>query len=56
MQGRTSVVIAHRLATIKNANSIVVMNNGEIAEQGTHEELVNIENGVYKKISQLQFS
>ncbi|MBK21763.1 MAG: multidrug ABC transporter ATP-binding protein [Flavobacteriales bacterium] len=56
MQGRTSVVIAHRLATIKNANSIVVMNNGEIAEQGTHEELVNIENGVYKKLSQLQFS
>ena len=56
MKGRTSVVIAHRLSTIKNANSIVVMNNGEIAEQGTHEELVNIENGVYKKLSQLQFS
>lgn len=56
MKGRTSVVIAHRLSTIKNANSIVVMNNGEIAEQGTHEELVNIENGVYQKLSQLQFS
>ena len=56
MKGRTSVVIAHRLSTIKNANSIVVMNKGQIAEQGTHEELVNIENGVYKKLSQLQFS
>ena len=56
MQGRTSVVIAHRLSTIKNANSIVVMNKGKIAEQGTHEELVSIENGVYKRLSQLQFS
>ena len=56
MKGRTSVVIAHRLSTIKKANSIVVMNNGEIAEQGTHEELVNIENGVYQKLSQLQFT
>lgn len=56
MKGRTSVVIAHRLSTIKNANSIVVMNKGKIAEQGTHDELVAIENGVYKKLSQLQFS
>ena len=56
MEGRTSVVIAHRLSTIKNANSIVVMSKGKIAEQGTHEELVNIENGVYKKLSQLQSS
>ena len=56
MKGRTSVIIAHRLSTIKNANSIVVMNKGEIAEQGTHDELVTIENGVYKRLSQLQFS
>jgi len=56
MKGRTSVVIAHRLSTIKNANSIIVMNQGQIAEQGTHDELVNIENGVYKKLSQIQFS
>ena len=56
MKGRTSVIIAHRLSTIKNANSIVVMSKGQIAEQGTHDELVMIENGVYKKLSQLQFS
>lgn len=56
MKGRTSVIIAHRLSTIKNANSIVVMSKGQIAEQGTHDELVTIENGVYKRLSQLQFS
>jgi ABC-type multidrug transport system fused ATPase/permease subunit len=55
MKGRTSVVIAHRLSTIKKANSIVVMQKGKIAEQGTHEELVTIENGVYKRLNQLQF-
>ena len=56
MKGRTSVVIAHRLSTIKKANSIVVMQKGKIAEQGTHEELVTIENGVYKRLNQLQFA
>jgi ABC-type multidrug transport system fused ATPase/permease subunit len=56
MKGRTSVIIAHRLSTIKNANSIIVMKQGQIAEQGTHDELVTIENGVYKRLSQLQFS
>jgi ABC-type multidrug transport system fused ATPase/permease subunit len=56
MKGRTSVIIAHRLSTIKNANSIIVMRQGQIAEQGTHDELVTIENGVYKRLSQLQFS
>ena len=56
MTGRTSVVIAHRLSTIKNANSIVVMDNGAIAEQGTHDELAVKENGIYKKLSEIQFS
>jgi ABC-type multidrug transport system fused ATPase/permease subunit len=56
MTGRTSVVIAHRLSTIKNANSIVVMDNGAIAEQGTHDELAVKQNGIYKKLSEIQFS
>lgn len=56
MEGRTSVVIAHRLSTIKKANSIVVLDHGKIVEQGTHEELAAIENGFYRKLSQLQFS
>lgn len=56
MEGRTSVVIAHRLSTIKKANSIVVLDHGKIVEQGTHEELAKIENGVYHKLSDLQFS
>ena len=56
MQGRTSVVIAHRLSTIKKANSIVVLDHGKIVEQGAHDELAAIENGVYQKLSQLQFS
>ncbi|MFZ9954793.1 MAG: ABC transporter ATP-binding protein [Flavobacteriales bacterium] len=56
MQNRTSVVIAHRLSTIKNANQILVLQNGEIVEKGTHHELSGKENGVYKKLSELQFS
>ena len=55
MQNRTSVVIAHRLSTIKNANQILVLQNGEIVEKGTHSELASKENGVYKKLSELQF-
>jgi ABC-type multidrug transport system fused ATPase/permease subunit len=55
MKGRTSVVIAHRLATIKKADKILVMENGKIIESGTHNELSLIENGLYKKLSNLQF-
>lgn len=54
MKGRTSIVIAHRLSTIRNANRILVMQNGEIIERGTHEELSAKEDGVYKKLSALQ--
>ena len=55
-QGRTSIVIAHRLATIVNADKIVVMNKGLIVEQGTHQELINRESGYYKNLYDSQFS
>jgi ABC-type multidrug transport system fused ATPase/permease subunit len=54
-KGRTSIVIAHRLATIVNADKIVVMDKGLIVEQGSHLELVVKENGIYKKLYDSQF-
>ena len=54
-QGRTSIVIAHRLATVVNADKIIVMNNGHIVEEGTHNELLNQENGYYKNLYESQF-
>lgn len=56
MKNRTSVVIAHRLSTIKNANQILVLQNGEIVEKGTHHELSQKEGGVYRRLSEIQFS
>ena len=53
MQNRTSIVIAHRLSTIQNAHKIVVLQKGEIVEQGTHDELL-IKNGIYKKLVAMQ--
>lgn len=53
MKNRTSVVIAHRLSTIKNADEIVVMSQGEIIEQGNHNELIT-RNGIYRKLHDLQ--
>lgn len=55
-KGRTSIVIAHRLATIINADKIVVMDKGLIVEQGTHAELVIRKNGYYKKLYDSQFA
>lgn len=55
MKGRTSIVIAHRLATIRDADCIYVLENGQIIEQGTHEELSNKENGAYNSLAKLQF-
>ncbi|UPZ14567.1 ABC transporter ATP-binding protein [Flavobacterium humidisoli] len=56
MEGRTSIIIAHRLSTIRNADKILVLDNGRISEEGTHQELINLENGIYKNLSNLQFS
>ena len=53
MKNRTSVVIAHRLSTIQNADQIVVMQKGQIVEQGTHTELIQ-KNGMYKKLVEMQ--
>ena len=54
MEGRTTVVIAHRLATVLKADRILVMENGRIAEQGTHESLV-AKGGAYSRLARLQF-
>jgi subfamily B ATP-binding cassette protein MsbA len=54
MAGRTTLVIAHRLSTIKEADEILVMRDGRIVERGNHENLIEIEDGVYKKLTQLQ--
>ncbi len=54
-KGRTSIVIAHRLATIKKADKIIVMNAGEIVETGTHAELLQKENGYYRNLYEVQF-
>ena len=53
-KGRTTLVVAHRLSTIKNADEIVVISGGQIEEQGTHEALMQ-QNGVYAKLYSLQF-
>lgn len=54
MKNRTSFVIAHRLSTIRNADKIVVLENGYIKEAGTHSELINMEDGLYKNLNRLQ--
>ena len=54
-EGRTSIVIAHRLATIQKADQILVMDAGEIVEKGTHQELLKKENGYYRNLYEVQF-
>lgn len=56
MRDRTVFVIAHRLSTIQNADKIAVVNNGYLSEIGTHEELLEIPNGDYKKLYDMQFA
>lgn len=54
MENRTSIVIAHRLSTIQHADLIVVLDDGRIVETGTHQELMNMENGIYSKLRSFQ--
>ena len=54
-KGRTTIVVAHRLSTIKNADQILVVANGKIRESGTHNELIKDEKGIYKKLYESQF-
>ena len=54
MENRTSIIIAHRLSTIRNADKILVLSEGEIKEEGTHEELLAMEDGIYHHLTELQ--
>ncbi|GIM55421.1 ABC transporter ATP-binding protein [Capnocytophaga cynodegmi] len=55
-KGRTSIIIAHRLATVKKADKIIVLDKGNIVEIGTHEQLLQIENGYYRNLYEVQFA
>ena len=55
LDGRTAIIIAHRLATIRDVDCIYVLENGQIIEQGTHETLSMLEDGVYNALAKLQF-
>ena len=56
MKGRTAFVIAHRLSTVQNAHQIVVLNQGHLVEQGTHQELLAVNGGLYNHLYSVQFS
>jgi len=54
-EGKTSVIIAHRLVTVQNADKIIVLDQGKIVETGTHEQLLKIKDGLYKNLYKVQF-
>ena len=56
LAGRTAIIIAHRLATVRKCDRIYVLQSGEVTEAGTHEELMRRENGVYRRLAELQFA
>ena len=56
MEGRTSMIIAHRLATVRRADCIYVIRDGEVVEAGTHEDLLQLPEGLYRTLSELQFT
>jgi len=55
MKGRTTIMIAHRLSTVRNADRILVIQEGSIIESGTHEALSALEDGTYRNLLRLQF-
>jgi ABC-type multidrug transport system fused ATPase/permease subunit len=55
MEGRTSIIVAHRLSTIRNVDKIYVLDDGKIVEEGSHEELNSMPTGVYQNLVKLQF-
>ena len=54
MQGRTTIIIAHRLSTVRNADKIVVLDDKSICEMGTHAELMELEYGLYRRLYSVQ--